>query len=74
MKPGWDVHIEPIQGTRLPINMMILLPNSSKNPDFRQPAMMTPTQLETRLSELLKRWEGECVEFKEANDNIPIKG
>jgi hypothetical protein len=33
--------------------------------------MMTPTQLETRLSQLLSRWEGECVEFKEANDNFP---
>lgn len=32
---------------------------------------MTPAQLEERLDQLLARWEGECVEFKEANDNFP---
>lgn len=32
---------------------------------------MTPAQLEELLSRLLARWEGECVEFKEANDNFP---
>jgi len=30
---------------------------------------MTPAQLEERLDQLLLHWEGECVEFKEANDN-----
>lgn len=32
---------------------------------------MTPAQLEERLDQLLMHWEGECVEFKEANDNFP---
>ncbi|MBY0340265.1 MAG: putative DNA binding domain-containing protein [Rhodocyclaceae bacterium] len=30
---------------------------------------MTPEQLSAKLDELIQAWEGECVEFKEANDN-----
>lgn len=32
---------------------------------------MTPAELEAKLAELIAGWEGECVEFKEANDNFP---
>lgn len=32
---------------------------------------MTPEQLRHQLATLLKNWEGECVEFKDANDNFP---
>lgn len=31
---------------------------------------MSPDQLQTQLSALLTAWEGECVEFKDANDNF----
>ena len=31
---------------------------------------MTPEQLHHRLTALLTDWEGECVEFKDANDNF----
>ena len=32
---------------------------------------MTPDQLRHQLATLLADWEGECVEFKDANDNFP---
>lgn len=32
---------------------------------------MTQDELHTQLQALLSRWEHECVEFKEANDNFP---
>lgn len=32
---------------------------------------MIATQLQQQLDSLLADWEGECVEFKEANDNFP---
>jgi len=32
---------------------------------------MTPDQLRHQLDALLAGWEGECVEFKDANDNFP---
>lgn len=31
---------------------------------------MTPEQLEKQLKALIENWEGECVEFKDANDNF----
>lgn len=31
---------------------------------------MPPDQLQTQLNALISEWEGECVEFKEANDNF----
>lgn len=31
---------------------------------------MSPAELQTRFSTLLSAWEGECVEFKDANDNF----
>jgi len=32
---------------------------------------MTPEQLQRQLDALIADWEGECVEFKDANDNYP---
>jgi ATP-dependent DNA helicase RecG len=32
---------------------------------------MTPEQLQHQLATLIANWEGECVEFKDANDNFP---
>ncbi len=32
---------------------------------------MTEVELQTKLHELISRWESECVEFKEATDNYP---
>lgn len=32
---------------------------------------MTSEQIQTRLLDLVSEWEGECVEFKDANDNFP---
>ncbi len=31
----------------------------------------TAAPLEQTLRQLIAQWEGECVEFKEANDNFP---
>ena len=33
---------------------------------------MNEQALREKLDSLLREWEGECAEFKEANDNFPL--